>query len=150
MNILPHATMFHFRIMEVSCSDSQNSIVFEGSSQDISSGGISFAACRSSNESFGTGNKSRGAQGTDRGSTWLKSPRSSTNSSRSSKAPYLTSQRSMRRSASSSSLGSLAGKDGVRSDEEPSEPSETSNAISGIIEGNTTRHKVTFSMMALL
>ena len=70
MNILPHATMFHFRIMEESCSDSQNSIVFEGSSQDISNGGISFATCRSSNDSFGTGTKSHGAQGTDRGGTW--------------------------------------------------------------------------------
>ncbi|XP_074616626.1 eukaryotic translation initiation factor 2-alpha kinase 1-like [Acropora palmata] len=126
------------RIMEVSCSDSQNSIVFEGSSQDISNGGISFAACRSSNDSFGTGTKSHGAQA---GCQPGKSPRSSTNSSRSSKAPYLTSQRSMRRSASSSSLGSLAGKDGVRSGEEPSDPSERSNAISGNIEGNTTRHK---------
>lgn len=126
------------RIMEESCSDSQNSIVFEGSSQDISNGGISFAACRSSNDSIGTGTKSHGAQA---GCHLGKSPRSSTNSSRSSKAPYLTSQRSMRRSASSSSLGSLASKDGIRSGEEPSDPSETSNAISGNIEGNTTRHK---------
>ena len=58
--------------MEVSGSDSQSSIVFEGSSQDISNGGILFTAHRSSSDSFGTGTKPRGAQGTDRGTRELK------------------------------------------------------------------------------
>ena len=117
--------------MEVS-TDSQNSIVFEGSSQEPSNSGIVFTARRSSIDSVGTGNQGRPR----------KSLRSSTSSSRSSRAPYKASQRSMRRSASSSSLGSMAGKDGDRVDEEQSEPSEQSNALSGNLAMRTAINKV--------
>ena len=51
-----------FRIMEVS-TDSQSSIVFEGSSQDPSNSGIVFSARRSSIDSVGTGSQQRSAQG---------------------------------------------------------------------------------------
>lgn len=115
------------RIMEVS-TDSQSSIVFEGSSQDPSTSGIVFAAGRLSVDSVGTGNQQRGAQAESR---LGKSQRSSTSSSRSSRAPYHASKRSMRRSASSSSLGSMAGKDGDRADDEHSQQSE--NGLSGNI-----------------
>lgn len=47
--------------MEVS-QDSQNSIVFESSSQDPSNSGIVFAACISSGDSVGTGNQAEGKQ----------------------------------------------------------------------------------------
>ena len=51
-----------FRIMEVS-TDSQSSIVFEGSSQDPSNSGIVFSARRSSIDSVGTGSQQRSSQG---------------------------------------------------------------------------------------
>ena len=51
-----------FRIMEVS-TDSQSSIVFEGSSQDPSNSGIVFSARRSSIDSSGTGSQQRSSQG---------------------------------------------------------------------------------------
>lgn len=125
------------RIMEVSTSDSQSSIVFEASSQEPSNGGILFTARRSSGDLYGPGNQSRGAQVDSRLGKSLKS----ISSSRSSRAPYMTSQRSMRRSASSNSLGSMAGKDGVRSDDDLSEHSEQSSVISGNIKGNVARNK---------
>ena len=56
--------------MEVS-TDSQSSIVFEGSSQDPSTSGIVFAARRLSVDSVGTGNQQRGAQGTKWKLKWL-------------------------------------------------------------------------------
>ena len=49
--------------MEVS-TDSQSSIVFEGSSQEPSNSGIVFTAHISSGDSVGTGNQRHGAQGT--------------------------------------------------------------------------------------
>lgn len=114
--------------MEVS-TDSQSSIVFEGSSQDLSNSGIVFSARRSSIDSIGIGSQQRSSQAESR---VRRSLRSSASSSRSSRAPYHASQRGIRRSASSSSLGSMAGIDhGDRVDEEHSEQSE--NALSGNI-----------------
>lgn len=125
------------RIVEVS-TDSQSSIVFEGSSQEPSNSGIMFTARRSSGDSVGIGNQPFLTQAEGR---LRKSLKSNTSSSRSSRAPYHTSHRSMRRSASSSSLGSVAGKDGDRLDDELSEPSEQSSAFSGSIIRKTPINK---------
>lgn len=132
------------RIMEVS-QDSQNSIVFENSSQDPSNSGIVFMA---DDDSVGTGSQAEGKQRGAHAESHLGKIHStnlrSTNNTRKSTAPYHASRRSMRRSASSSSLGSMA-KDSDRhgiDDEQSNElSSDQSSALAESILKSTAVSK---------